>query len=231
MVLPHLKQATPNEVTYLMTPDGLMMGSSANESAFNPLVAAPYPQATVNMTTPFIQFTSKLLLATSNNNLFTLPPNATYTAGGYIFEHLVIRNASTGLFWICVSGAPLSDYMGNVSSIEAQVLDSLKFQTICVIVVSLAVIVVGVVVAVVLGAMCIANPLTFVTAGMKSSTRFDFSAVRKENLEKQTISMIEEISDMQIAFQTMVLKFANAITANKALSPRVQSSKSFSADS
>ncbi|KAI8823824.1 hypothetical protein BJ741DRAFT_654937 [Chytriomyces cf. hyalinus JEL632] len=195
---------TPNAFMYVITRDGLLIGTSSDES----IVDATGLLISANQSaTPSTRITAQLFwnLLPENNKDFTLLHGEQKEHEGMYFQ---LRALQFAPYFVIVNGAPKSDYTGDIDAVLQSLDDNLQSNVRKIIGVS-----VGVFVAMVF----ISCVLTYfsITSIMIDATSFDFAAYK--TMEKQFCSHITELATMEKVFYRMIGKFAHSIRTNQAL--------------
>lgn len=129
---------TPNAFMYVMAPDGSIVGSSSNDTLFKQgnLIKV------TDMKNPLIALSGKYLfsLVSGDSDLSRLGNYGAHQLdeGGVFFEHNLFLN-HRGLQLISVTGAPKSDYVGNIDQVQVTLAAQLRQNMLKVILISFAV--------------------------------------------------------------------------------------------
>ncbi|KAJ3225854.1 hypothetical protein HDU78_010515 [Chytriomyces hyalinus] len=224
---------TPNSFIYVMTRNGILIGTSTNESVLDPTGNL---KLAVDASHPRIHFTANFLkdkLAVGKTDFSVL--EGSFEADDMYFQ---VRALAQEPRYVIVNGAPKTDYTGDIAAVLTQLDETLKSNVEKIVAISVAVFVIMVLISCILTYFSVTVPLAKITAimvevrvGIKHSvfstnlltphsyskaTSFDFTAFKA--MEKQKGNFITELGTMEKVFYTMIEKFAQSIKANRELS-------------
>ncbi|KAJ3222814.1 hypothetical protein HDU81_009602 [Chytriomyces hyalinus] len=202
---------TPNAFMYVITRDGLLIGTSSNESIVDKtgfLISAN------QSITPSTRITAQLFwnLLPENNKDFTLLHGEQWEHEDLYFQ---LRALQFAPHFVIVNGAPKSDYTGDIDAVLQSLDDNLQSNVHKIVGVSVGVFIAMVFVSCVLTYFSVSVPLAKITSIMIDATSFDFGAYK--NMEKQFCSHISELATMEMVFYRMIGKFAHSIRVSQAL--------------
>ncbi|KAJ3247719.1 hypothetical protein HDU77_008506 [Chytriomyces hyalinus] len=202
---------TPNAFMYVITRDGLLIGTSSDESIVD---ATGFLISANQSATPSTRITAQLFwsLLPENNKDFTLLHGEQREHEDLYFQ---LRALPFAPYFVIVNGAPKSDYTGDIDAVLQSLDDNLQSNVRKIIGISVGVFVAMVFISCVLTYFSVSVPLAKITSIMVDATSFDFAAYK--NMEKQLCSHISELATMEKVFYRMIGKFAHSIRMNQAL--------------
>ncbi|KAJ3117424.1 hypothetical protein HDU96_006805 [Phlyctochytrium bullatum] len=190
---------------------GLMVSASAPNASYDADDVAKRFMATACPDPLVAAATRYMVDAYGNGTVAGIPDRGRYD---FMFKALgddVLVNAmwlgdeSMGLRWLVMVIIPSNDFLGGIRT------------TITRTIVMVVCICLGAVALAILLSWAITAPLTKLVKAMVEATKFDFSALGQEYLSHR--SHVREIGLLQGVFNEMLVNFANAIRANKSLTP------------
>ncbi|KAJ3231241.1 hypothetical protein HDU78_007832 [Chytriomyces hyalinus] len=202
---------TPNAFMYVITRDGLLIGTSSDESIVD---ATGFLISANQSATPSTRITAQLFwsLLPENNKDFTLLHGEQREHEDLYFQ---LRALPFAPYFVIVNGAPKSDYTGDIDAVLQSLDDNLQSNVRKIIGISVGVFVAMVFISCVLTYFSVSVPLAKITSIMVDATSFDFAAYK--TMEKQLCSHISELATMEKVFYRMIGKFAHSIRMNQAL--------------
>ncbi|KAJ3401752.1 hypothetical protein HDU80_005730 [Chytriomyces hyalinus] len=198
---------TENSFMYVMTRDGMIVGTSTNESlvdlSTNNLIHAN------ESSSPLTRSTAQYLWALeskSNERDFTQFDGQRWDHEDLTFQLVAMKEAP---YLVIVNGAPKNDYSESINRVQ-QDLEETGRHTVRKSIGSSAV---GFLLVVTISCFvfyfAVARPLAIITARMVNATQFEFSAFRDAAVHHTTY--ISELAEMETEFNEMVSKFADSV--------------------
>ncbi|KAJ3238760.1 hypothetical protein HDU78_003322 [Chytriomyces hyalinus] len=198
---------TENSFMYVMTRDGMIVGTSTNESlvdlSTNNLIHAN------ESSSPLTRSTAQYLWALeskSNERDFTQFDGQRWDHEDLTFQLVAMKEAP---YLVIVNGAPKNDYAESINRVQ-QDLEETGRHTVRKSIGSSAV---GFLLVVTISCcvfyFAVARPLAIITARMVNATQFEFSAFRDAAVHHTTY--ISELAGMETEFNEMVSKFADSV--------------------
>ncbi|KAJ3337338.1 hypothetical protein HDU93_001196 [Gonapodya sp. JEL0774] len=168
-------------------------------------------------TYPLLNVSAKAVLELSRGNLSNMIPDTTWTLEGNVFRASSLT--IYGYEYILVSGAPLSDYVGDIIQLKSNLEADGSRSMLIVVLSALAVVIILAILSLLFAWYYITHPLAEILVMMKKATKFDFSDIRN-GLGTSKRSVVREIHTTQANFIEMIKVFAEALKQNKALLQR-----------
>ncbi|KAJ3216669.1 hypothetical protein HK099_005777 [Clydaea vesicula] len=208
---------TANTFIYAMVSNGEIVGSTYNGSLLSDdglrlKKPAEIPDEHIKNSGNFIK---KLL--NGNSDWSTLGKYQCYSLDDVLFQYSVIDVKN--IKFVIITGAPINDYLGNFQALKQQMMDSLSNNRNYIILLSLGVFLIFVTLSLFATYYLIVAPLKEISSIMEQATKFDFSALKENNLMSNR-SKITEFALVQSSFFTMIKNFAQSLQANNLLSRR-----------
>ncbi|KAI8619335.1 hypothetical protein BC830DRAFT_1104773, partial [Chytriomyces sp. MP71] len=196
---------TPNSFVYVMTPDGLLVGASTNESIVNSKGSLIYAnESTTFSTSKTAQHIWRML--PDNKKDFTVLDGGTFQHEEWFFQ---LRALPYSPYFVVVNGAPSTDYTGDIDQLIAKIQQSQNRNTNVIIGTTISVFALTMSVGCLLTYYQVTVPLKKMTAILQEVANFDFTAYKE--MELKTGSLIVEVAGMEFVFFRMIGKFAAAI--------------------
>ncbi|KAJ3244094.1 hypothetical protein HDU78_011492 [Chytriomyces hyalinus] len=193
---------TPNAFMYVTTREGLLVGSSSNESLIDFAGNMIFANQSMN---PKTRATSEFLWSQFPSDKIDLS-----LLGGKMWDHeglaFQLRAMSNAPHFVIVNGAPTSDYTGEFDAVLADLDVQLENNLRIMIGVSSTVFAVVVLISCVLARLYVTIPLAHITRIIEDAAHFDFTAYK--SMRKSNGNFIREIATMEQVFFVMIAKFA-----------------------
>ncbi|KAJ3249602.1 hypothetical protein HDU77_007689 [Chytriomyces hyalinus] len=198
---------TENSFMYVMTRDGMIVGTSTNESlvdlSTNNLIHAN------ESSSPLTRSTAQYLWALeskSDQRDFTKFDGERWDLEDLTFQLVAMKEAP---YLVIVNGAPKNDYAESINRVQ-QDLEETGRHTVRK---SIGISAVGFLLVVAISCFVfyfsVARPLAIITSRMVNATQFEISAFRDANVQHSTF--IKELAGMESEFNQMVSKFAESV--------------------
>ncbi|KAJ3110923.1 hypothetical protein HDU96_006145 [Phlyctochytrium bullatum] len=195
---------------------GLLVSASAANSSFNDMDGTRFP-ATASPNHLIAAAATFMATRFGNATVQSIPVDTKYDFGFPAMGDTILVNAqwlvddAKGLRWLVMVIIPSNDFLESVGRSITRTIVSVA--CICITAVLLAILL----------SCAITAPLTKLVKAMVEATAFDFSALGEGYLSHR--SHVKEIGVLQGVFNEMLVNFANAIRANKALNTFGQSKR------
>ncbi|KAI8831799.1 hypothetical protein BJ741DRAFT_616144, partial [Chytriomyces cf. hyalinus JEL632] len=193
---------TPNAFMYVTTREGLLVGSSSNESLIDFAGNMIFANQSMN---PKTRATSEFLWSQFPSDKIDLS-----LLGGKMWDHdglaFQLRAMSNAPHFVIVNGAPKSDYTGDFDAVLADLDVQLGNNLRIMIGVSSTVFAVVVLISCVLARLYVTIPLAHITRIIEDAAHFDFTSYK--SMRKSNGNFIREIATMEQVFFVMIAKFA-----------------------
>ncbi|KAI8840821.1 hypothetical protein BJ741DRAFT_596666 [Chytriomyces cf. hyalinus JEL632] len=196
---------TPNAFMYITTKEGLLVGSSSNESLIDFAGNMIFANQSMNAQT---RATSELLWSQFPSGGIDLS-----LLGGKLWDHeglsFQLRAMSDAPHFVIINGAPKSDYTGEFDAVLADLDLQLGNNLRIMIGVSSTVFAVVVLISCILARFYVTIPLAHITRIIEDAAHFDFTAYK--SMRKSNGNFIREIATMEQVFFVMIAKFAASV--------------------
>ncbi|TPX71325.1 hypothetical protein CcCBS67573_g06219 [Chytriomyces confervae] len=196
---------TPNAFMYITTREGLLVGSSSNESLIDSAGNMMFANQSMNTQT---RITSEFLWSQFSSGVIDLS-----LLGGKLWDHeglsFQLRAMSDAPHFVIVNGAPKSDYTGDFDAVLADLDLQLGNNLRIMIGVSSTVFAVAVLISCILARFYVTIPLAHITRIIEDAAHFDFTSYK--SMRKSNGNFIREIATMEQVFFVMIAKFAASV--------------------
>ncbi|KAJ3337825.1 hypothetical protein HDU93_000444 [Gonapodya sp. JEL0774] len=218
-VLDSMGVSTNNTLSYLISPEGAVLGMSGlGSNATQLLIGSPptiksiwdFPKSQY----PLLNVSAATIYQYAGRDLTSNFADAQFSVENYLFQ--VTSYYKANYKWILVSGAPASDYLQGTENLKSRLDNRFSQTQNYVIGAAVAIVVTMSVLSAIFTEIFIAVPLRSMIGIIAKATKFDFTAVRDGSLKKFTL--ITEVQETLSHFLSMLKIFASSLKQNKELS-------------